>query len=231
MSKDLVRLYPGDIEQMPWLPAEGEPEGAHEKIVAVDGRGSITRYWRLDPGTVIPAGADDRRVETYVLEGSYEENGDSFRSGSYTLLPPGAARGEISTAEGLLCIQVCDVDHGIDKPAARLTAEELEAMEWAAAASGQTGFVEKILSTDGNGSLTRLLRVGLDGNTTELDDHDHDEEVLIVEGSCLNGEELHPAGTYTFNPPHAVHGPFLIYEPLLCFEVKNMPAPEPPPAA
>jgi hypothetical protein len=226
MSKDWVRLYPGDIERMAWVPAEGEPDGAYEKIVADDHGGSITRYWRLEPGTTIPARSDPRRIETYVLEGSYEEGGDTFRAGSYTLLPPGAASGEITTSEGVVCIQVRDVDHGLAKPPARLTAEQVQAMEWAPAANGQTGFVEKILSTDGAGSLTRLLRVGLDGDTHALDDHDHDEEVLIVEGSCRNGEELHPAGTYTFNPPHATHGPFLIYEPLLCFEVKNMPAPE-----
>jgi len=230
MSKDLVRLYPGDIERMPWVPVEGEPGGVYEKVVADDGRGSMTRYLRIDPGTSLPASADERRLETYVLEGSFEEGGKTFGTGSYTLLTPGAERGELATSEGVVCLQVCDVDHGIDKPGVRLTAEDVEAMEWKGAASGQQGFVEKVLSTDGNGSLTRLLRVGLDGDTTELDDHDHDEEVLIVEGSCRNGEELHPAGTYTFNPPHATHGPFVIYEPLLCFEVKNMPAPDNQPA-
>ncbi|MBB4661401.1 cupin domain-containing protein [Conexibacter arvalis] len=223
MAKKLVRLYPQDIERMEWVAAA---DGGRERVVASDGDGSVTRFHRLDAGERRAARPEERWHEVFVLEGSFEEDGVRYEAGSYLCLPPGARRGEVTSAEGVLSIEALDHHDRLDKPERRLTAAEVEALPWQAAESGQPGFREKFLARDERGSLTRLLDVGLDGNTVELDDHDHDEEVLIVRGACRNGEELHPAGTYTFNPPHAVHGPFDIYEPLLCYEIKNVPRSE-----
>lgn len=223
MSKKVVRLYPQDIERMPWEPAEG---GGAERVVATDGKGSVTRYWKLEPGDVVTA-EDDRWDEMYVLEGSLTVAGRRYDAGSYLCIPPGVERGEVRSEDGAVVLQALDHHDRLAKPEVRLTADEVEALEWREAESGQTGFKEKFLARDEeHGSLTRLLRVELGGDTTEVDDHDHDEEVLIIEGSCRNGEELHPAGTYTFNPPHEIHGPFVIYEPLLCYEIKNAPRSE-----
>lgn len=219
MSKKLVRLYPEEIERMSWTPA---PEGGSERLVADDGQGSVTRYWSLVGGQTGEGGSDGRWRELFVLEGEFELDGRAYAAGSYLCLPPEAERGDFLARRDSVCLEMLDHHDRLAKPEVRLTAEEVEATPWAEPPSGQTGFSEKVLARDGE-SLTRLLRVEIGGDTDEVDDHDHDEEVLIVEGSCLNGEEVHPAGTYTFNPPHAIHGPFRIYEPLLCFEVKNAP--------
>lgn len=222
MSKQLVRLYPQDVERIPW---EAAPGGGEQRVVADDGAGSITRYWRLPAGQRADGESEGRWREIFVLEGALELDGDTYAEGSYICLPPAAERGEFTGAEAV-CLEALDHHDRLAKPETRLTAEAVEDLAWVDPPSGQTGFHEKILASDENGSLSRVLRVEIGGDTTEVDDHDHDEEVLIVAGACRNGEELHPAGTYTFNPPHAIHGPFVIYDPLICLEVKNAPRSE-----
>lgn len=223
MAKHLVRLYQIDIDRMNWSPIDGLP-GVYEKLLAADPTtGSITRYLRVDAGSEIPAGREERWDESYVVEGSYRCDDDLFTKGSYVCRRPGATRPPLSTTDGFTLFQVLDLDAELDKPEVKLTGSQIETMPWATASRGDPKHREKILASDASGSLTRLLEIDPGGDTTELDDHDHNEEVLILQGGCKNGEEFHPAGTYTFNPPHAKHGPFLVDELLVCFEVKNRP--------
>lgn len=219
MSKHLVRLYPQDIDLLPWEPA---PEGGEQRLLAKDDAGSITRYWRLPAGQRGAGDSEGRWRELFVLEGALELDGETYREGSYICLPPDVSRGSFTGADAV-CLETLDHHDRLGKPETRLTEAAIDRMPWEQPPSGQTGFKEKVLARDEHGSLSRVLQVELGGDTTEVDDHDHDEEVLIVAGACRNGEELHPAGTYTFNPPHAIHGPFLIYEPLVCLEIKNAP--------
>ena len=221
--KPLVRLYPIDVNRMPWLPIEGAP-GTAERALALDTQtGSVTRYLKAEPGASIPPATLDRWEETYVIEGSFTCDGKEFAVGSYLCRPPGSAVGAIVSSDGFLAIQTRDIDPKLDKPGIELPAADVAAMPWKPTASGHPGHTEKILSRGPSGSLTRLLLIAPGADTSVPDDHEENEEVLILEGSCRNGEEFHPAGTYTFNPPHSVHGPFLVDEPLLCFEVKNLP--------
>jgi hypothetical protein len=221
--KPLVRLYPIDINRMPWRPLEGIT-GASERVLAEDPEtGSVTRYLNVDSGSELPGASLDRWEETYVTEGAFECGGQEFAAGSYLCRPPGSSVEPVRTATGFVALQVRDVDENLDKPSVELTAAAVESMAWGPTASGHPGHTEKILARGPSGSHTRLLLIAPGADTTVPDDHDDNEEVLILEGSCRNGEEFHPAGTYTFNPPHSVHGPFLVDEPLLCFEVKNQP--------
>lgn len=223
MAKQLIRLYPIDIDRMAWSPVDGL-NGVSEKILAADANsGSITRYLRVEPNSSLPAGIDARWDESYVAEGSYECEGIVFPEGSYACRRPQHNRTQLTTTDGFVLFQVLDLDEGLAKPEVALTRTQIEDMPWATASRGDPKHREKILASDSAGSLTRLLEIDPGGDTTDLDDHDHNEEVLILEGSCKNGEEFHPAGTYTFNPPHAKHGPFLVDELLVCFEVKNQP--------
>lgn len=223
VGKPLVRLYPIDINRMPWVQVRDAPAGVEEKVLALDpATGSVTRYLRARDGVEIP-GDTSRWEETFVLEGSCSFGENDYPAGSYLCIRPGPRSQRVRAARDFVCFQVLDRDEKLDKPDVRLSAAEIEAMTWETASRGDLKHREKVLASDSRGSLTRILEIDPGGDTTELDDHDHNEEVLILQGACKNGEEFHPAGTYTFNPPHAIHGPFLVDEPLVCFEVKNQP--------
>jgi hypothetical protein len=224
VGKQHVRLYPIDVERMPWQEADGV-RGVWEKVLTRDeSTGSVTRYLRLDPDAELPERRHDVWEETYVLDGSYKSGEEFYPAGTYVCRPPGTEEGQILTAEGALCIQMRDVSDTLDKPAVRLYPIDIERMPWEPTPFGNPKHHQKTLAIGPSGSLTRLLLIDPGGDTVELDDHEHDEEVLLVRGGCKNGDEWHPEGTYTFNPPHTQHGPFLVDEPLLCFEVKNNPA-------
>lgn len=224
MGKPLVRLYPIDIARLEWLPVAAAPTGVWEKALAEDPHdGSITRYLRVDPGTEIPAFVHDRWEESFVVAGNYKSGDEFYPTGTYLCRPPGMTEGPITTTEGFTSFQTRDINDKLDKPAVRLYPLDIDRIPWHTPHGRESKHAEKPLAADSTGSITRLLRIDPGGDTTELDDHEHNEEVLILEGSCKNGEEFHPAGTYTFNPPHAKHGPFLVDEPLLCFEIKNQP--------
>jgi hypothetical protein len=221
MTKLLTRLYPIDIDRMEWQPVAGA-EGLRQKLLAEDpDNGSITRLLAGDPGARMPAGTRETWEETYVLDGTLTLGDWDAPKGSYLCAAPGSERPELTSADGFTALQALDHNDKLDKPNVQLHADEIEAMEWAQTPLRNEAHVEKILATGPSGSTTRLLLVKVGGDTTELDDHDFDEEVLILEGIVKNGEELHPAGTYTFNRPHDTHGPFLIPEPLLCYEIRN----------
>ena len=224
MGKQLVRLYPIDIKRMAWEPVEGLADGVRQKVLALDPQGgSATRYLKVAPGSEVRGSTLDRWEETYVLEGSFRLGDGRFDAGSYLCRPPGSVLERMESDGGCLCIQVRDIDERLDKGEVTLRPNDIEAMPWAPTPSGHPGHAEKILSSGPSGSFTRLLLIDPGADTSVPDDHEHNEEVLILQGSCRNGEEFHPVGTYTFNPPHSVHGPFLVDEPLLCFEVKNQP--------
>jgi len=82
------------------------------------------------------------------------------------------------------------------------------------------GIQQKILAGDldeagKRGSRTRLLRFAPGVFTTELFVHDHWEEVYLVNGDLIvgndtagQGGEQFPPNTYACRPPGAAHGPF-----------------------
>jgi hypothetical protein len=82
------------------------------------------------------------------------------------------------------------------------------------------GFYQKILASDLDevskvGSRTRLLRIEPGAYSTEPFVHDHWEEVFLMAGDLIvgndkqgeGGESFQPS-TYACRPPGAVHGPF-----------------------
>lgn len=82
------------------------------------------------------------------------------------------------------------------------------------------GFTQKILASDidetaKRGSRTRLLRVAPGAFSTEPFVHDHWEEVYLVQGDLVVGNDQTGAGgqqclapTYACRPPGVPHGPF-----------------------
>ena len=82
------------------------------------------------------------------------------------------------------------------------------------------GFYQKILASDLDevnklGSRTRLLKIEPDAFSTEPFVHDHWEEVYVVQGDLVVGNDKQGKGgkqcfapTYACRPPGVHHGPF-----------------------
>jgi acetoin utilization deacetylase AcuC-like enzyme len=82
------------------------------------------------------------------------------------------------------------------------------------------GFSQKILASDidetkKKGSRTRLLKIDAGAFTTEPFVHDHWEEVYVVQGDLVVGNDKQGKGgqqcfapTYACRPPGVHHGPF-----------------------
>ena len=82
------------------------------------------------------------------------------------------------------------------------------------------GFYQKILASDLDevnklGSRTRLLKIEPDAFSTEPFVHDHWEEVYVVQGDLIVGNDRQGKGgkqcfapTYACRPPGVHHGPF-----------------------
>ena len=101
---------------------------------------------------------------------------------------------------------------------------------WATPSGYPAGIQEKILASDLDetrkmGSRTRLLRFAPGVHTTAPFVHDHWEEVYLVSGDLIVGNDaqgrggkLFEAPTYACRPPGVHHGPFksdhgcLLYE-------------------
>ena len=91
---------------------------------------------------------------------------------------------------------------------------------WETPAGYPAGIQQKILVSDldetkKTGGRTRLLRIGRGVFTTEPFIHDHWEEVYLIEGDLIvgndadgNGGEKFTGPTYACRPPGAAHGPF-----------------------
>ena len=107
------------------------------------------------------------------------------------------------------------------KPLVRLYPTQILAMPWERPEGAAEGVFHKILARDSEtGSHTRLLRVE-PGVDTRVYEHDHWEEVYILQGGYQIGDEYHPTGTYTCKPPHVKHGPFSSTEGYLCLEIRD----------
>lgn len=90
---------------------------------------------------------------------------------------------------------------------------------------------QKVLASDLDekakiGSRTRLLRFGPGDFTTELITHDHWEEVFLVSGELIvgndasgNGGQSFSAPTYACRPPGIPHGPFKSVTGCVLYEI------------
>ena len=93
------------------------------------------------------------------------------------------------------------------------------------------GFKQKILASDldeagKKGSRSRLLRLEPGAFSTEPFIHDHWEEVFLLEGDLIvgndaegNGGEKFVAKTYACRPPGVYHGPFKSDGGCVMFEI------------
>lgn len=106
---------------------------------------------------------------------------------------------------------------------------------WETPAGYPTGIQQKILvsdldETNKTGSRTRLLRIGAGVFTTEPFVHDHWEEVYLLDGDLIVGNDAQGQGgetftgpTYACRPPGAAHGPFKSDGGCLMYEIHYYP--------
>ena len=102
---------------------------------------------------------------------------------------------------------------------------------WAVPDGYPPGFEQKILASDLDetgkmGSRTRLLRFDPGVYTTAPFVHDHWEEVYLMSGDLIvgndtsgNGGEPFEAPTYACRPPGVYHGPFKSERGCMLFEI------------
>ena len=94
-----------------------------------------------------------------------------------------------------------------------------------------SGFFQKVLASDldettKRGSRTRLLRIDAGAFSTEPFVHDHWEEVYVVKGDLIVGNDKQGKGgehcfanTYACRPPGVHHGPFTSKEGCILYEI------------
>ena len=97
----------------------------------------------------------------------------------------------------------------------------VDTLPWLPVAGYPDGVHERILSADeATGFVTRLVRFDPGVETTGVLAHDFWEEVYILDGCFVQGEQVFTAGMYACRPPGMQHGPFRTPEGCLTFEVR-----------
>jgi hypothetical protein len=116
------------------------------------------------------------------------------------------------------------------KPHLEFVGVDLQA-GWETPTGYPPGFTQKILASDideeaKRGSRTRLLRLAPGAYSTVPFVHDHWEEVFLVEGDLVVGNDAHGQGgkssrafTYACRPPGVHHGPFASRGGCLLYEI------------
>lgn len=106
---------------------------------------------------------------------------------------------------------------------------------WAVPPGYPDGIMQKILASDideqkKTGSRSRLLRLDPGAYSTEPFVHDHWEEVYLVSGDLIVGNDANGQGgesfhapTYACRPPGVYHGPFKSEGGCILFEIHYYP--------
>lgn len=102
---------------------------------------------------------------------------------------------------------------------------------WETPSGYKAGFTQKILASDldevhKTGSRSRLLRIAPGAYSEKPFIHDHWEEVFLMEGDLIVGNDENGAGgeqfhapTYACRPPGVPHGPFRSEKGCVLFEI------------
>ena len=120
------------------------------------------------------------------------------------------------------------------KPHIEFTALDMEE-GWEVPPGYPEGIMQKILASDiderrKTGSRSRLLRLDPGAYSTEPFIHDHWEEVYLVSGDLIVGNDANGDGgepfqapTYACRPPGVHHGPFKSEGGCILFEIHYYP--------
>ena len=96
------------IEDIPWIPIKGFPDGCYERILSRDAHnpGNYTRLVRNEPGVrTTQSMAHDFWEEIYILDGYLIDRDIYQAKGYYGCRPPGMIHGPVRTPVGFLALE------------------------------------------------------------------------------------------------------------------------------
>ncbi|MCF7903347.1 MAG: cupin domain-containing protein [Candidatus Marinimicrobia bacterium] len=97
----------GLFQEQSWQPADGYPAGTQIKVLR-DEQGAKTILLKLPPGFFMEAHSHVTTEQHFVLEGSYESEGDVHTTGTYQFIPAGVDHGPFKSSEGALLLVIWD---------------------------------------------------------------------------------------------------------------------------
>jgi len=106
MTKPFARLYPIDIQRLPWEQSKRTP-GIQVRILVRDPTTeSESLLLRVEAFTEMPYPTDERSEEMYLLEGSCKIGDKFYPTGSYICWPPLHERGVFCSGERFLALVI-----------------------------------------------------------------------------------------------------------------------------
>ena len=96
-----------NVNDMEWQPATSYQEGTLWKVLR-DENGGKTVLLKIPPGFKMEPHTHLCMEQHYVLEGSYEVNGQTFATGTYQLIPPNFTHGPFYSKNGATILVIWD---------------------------------------------------------------------------------------------------------------------------
>jgi len=101
-----------NVNDLEWEPAVGYSGGVEEKVLSVGGGvAPRTTLLRIPPGWSMESHSHRFTELHYVLDGEYESEGKTHRSGTYRVIPKEVKHGPFSTKEGaIVMVTWCNIE-------------------------------------------------------------------------------------------------------------------------
>ena len=96
-----------NCHDMEWQPAKSYPAGTMSKVLR-DDHGHKTILLKIPPKFQMPAHSHNSLEQHYILEGSYEIDGQEYGEGTYQLIPPGFSHGPFFSQNGATLLVIWD---------------------------------------------------------------------------------------------------------------------------
>ena len=98
-----------NYEKMEWEEAQGYPSGTLMKVLRRDEKGEfLTVLLKLAEAFEMEGHSHIGNEQHFVLEGEYESEGRTYRSGSYRLIPRETTHGPFRSEKGAVLLVVWD---------------------------------------------------------------------------------------------------------------------------
>ncbi len=96
-----------NVNDMEWQPAEAYPKGTLWKVLR-DDHGRKTVLLKLQPGFKMEPHTHTCMEQHFILEGSYEIDGQTYAEGTYQLIPPNFTHGPFYSKNGAVLLVAWD---------------------------------------------------------------------------------------------------------------------------
>ncbi|MCK4462294.1 MAG: cupin domain-containing protein [candidate division Zixibacteria bacterium] len=94
-----------NVNDMEWQVSGGYSAGAEEKVLSVGGSiAPRTILLKIPSGWSMDAHSHIHTELHYVLEGEYESKGETYRSGTFRVIPKGVEHGPFASKTGAIIL-------------------------------------------------------------------------------------------------------------------------------